>query len=90
MVTSIVYGYLSMSVSVEQEKEIKSPNRSFIVSIVVVTAIVAVIGYLTAITPNFSWKDGLLLAVILFICGFIPSYYIYRLRQKKEEDADDE
>lgn len=90
MLTAIVAAYLSMSISVEHEKEIKNPKKSFIVSMVVLTVIGTGVAYLTSITPNFGWKDGLLLGVILFICGFIPVYYIYNLRVKQRQDLEDE
>ncbi|WP_242222220.1 hypothetical protein [Bacillus cereus group sp. BfR-BA-01380] len=90
MLTSIVAAYLSMSISVEHEKEIKDPKKSFIISMAVLTIIGTGVAYLTSITPNFGWKDGLLLGVILFICGFIPVYYVYNLRVKQGQDLEDE
>ncbi|MDF9763501.1 tellurite resistance protein TehA-like permease [Peribacillus simplex] len=90
ILTSVVSAYLSMSVSVEHEKEIKKYKKSFIISMVVLTVIVATVAYLTSITPNFGWIDGLILGAILFICGFIPVYYLYRLRMKQEQDLEDD
>ena len=90
MVTTIVYLYLSMSVSVEHEKELKNPKKSFIISLAVLTVIVLAVAYLTSITPNFGWTEGLILGVILFICGLIPMYYVYKLRIKQEQDLEDE
>lgn len=85
ILTSVVYAYLSMSVSVEHEKEIKNPKKSFIISIIVLAVFTVVFAYLVSITPNFGWEEGLILAVVLFICGFVPVYYIYRLRLKQKE-----
>ncbi|MCM3737580.1 hypothetical protein M3215_17705 [Bacillus cytotoxicus] len=90
MLTAIVAGYLSMSVSVEHEKEIKDPKKSFIVSMVVLTVVAAAFTYLTSITPNFGWGDGLLIGTIVFICGIIPVVYIYKLRVKQVQDLEDE
>ncbi|HEY2420324.1 MAG TPA: hypothetical protein VGI04_02855 [Neobacillus sp.] len=90
ILTSVVSGYLSMSVSVENEREIKNPKKSFVISILVLTVIAAAVAYLTLITPKFGWTDGLLLGVILFICGFIPLYYVYHLRVKNEQEWEDE
>ncbi|MFO1446251.1 hypothetical protein KDN24_24210 [Bacillus sp. Bva_UNVM-123] len=90
MVTTIVYLYLSMSVSVEHEKELKNPKKSFIISLAVLTVIVLAVAYLISITPNFGWTEGLILGVVLFICGLIPMYYVYKLRIKQEQDLEDE
>ncbi|KXY48322.1 hypothetical protein AB3U43_01595 (plasmid) [Bacillus cereus] len=90
ILTSIVSAYLSMSISVEQERAIINPQKSFIIRLVVLAVIVVFIAYLISITPNYGWKDGLLLGSILLICGFIPMYYVYRLRLKQRQDLQDE
>ncbi|MEI4804442.1 hypothetical protein ACIGHG_07100 [Bacillus sp. NPDC077411] len=90
MLTTVVAGYLSMSIGVEHEKEIKDPKKSFIIGMVVLTVIVAVFAYLTSITPNFGWGDGLLIGAIIFICGFIPIVYVYKLRVKQVQELEDE
>ncbi|MFF2242316.1 hypothetical protein ACFVUU_30145 [Bacillus thuringiensis] len=90
ILTSVVSAYLSISVSVEHEKEIKNPKKSLIVSMVVLIIIVVTVAYLTSITPTFSWISGLLVGAIIFICGCIPMYYVYRLRIKQEQDLEDE
>ncbi|SFI40557.1 MULTISPECIES: hypothetical protein [unclassified Bacillus (in: firmicutes)] len=90
MLTTVVAGYLSMSIGVEHEKEIKDPKKSFIIGMVVLTVIVAVFAYLTSITLNFGWGDGLLIGAIIFICGFIPIVYAYKLRVKQVQELEDE
>ncbi|MDY0854339.1 hypothetical protein SPE26_23505 [Bacillus thuringiensis] len=90
ILTSVVSAYLSMSVSVEHEKEMRNPKKLLIVSMVVLTIIVGTVAYLISITPKFGWIDGLLVGAILFICGCIPMYYVYRLRVKQEQDLEDE
>ena len=54
--------------------------------------IIAVVafGYLVSITPNFGWLNSLFLGAVLFICGFIPLYYAYRLRVKQAKESEDE
>lgn len=90
ILTSIVSAYLSMNISVEQERAIINHQKSFIIRLVVLAVIVVFIAYLISITPNYGWKDGLLLGSILLICGFIPMYYVYRLRLKQRQDLQDE
>jgi predicted neutral ceramidase superfamily lipid hydrolase len=89
ILTSVVYAYLSMSVNVENEKEVKQPQKSFYVSIVVLSIIVLTVGCLTSLAPDSTPIDGLIIGAILFICGFIPIYYIYRLREKHNQDLED-
>ena len=86
ILTSVVSAYLSMSISVESEKENNNPKKSFWISTVVLLAIMSVVAYLTSITPNYGWKEGILLGLIILICGIIPVYYVYRLRKKKQDD----
>ncbi|MEH7444862.1 hypothetical protein V7201_21395 [Bacillus sp. JJ1122] len=89
ILTSVVYAYLSMRENVEKEKEVKQPRKSFFVSIAVLSIIVLTVGYLTFISPDSTSIDGLIIGTILFICGIIPVYYIYRLREKQNQDFED-
>ena len=93
ILSAIVYSYLSMSVSLEHERKMRNPRKSFVVGLVVVAVISTTIAYLVSITPDFDWMDGLLVGAIVFICSFIPLYYIYRLRVKQAlefSDGDEE
>ena len=89
IVTSAVFAYLSMSVNVENEKTVENPKKSFSIGMVILSVIVILVAYLTSITPNYGWREGVLLGVILFICGLIPLTYIYRLRVKEQADFED-
>ncbi|WP_426332734.1 hypothetical protein ACN9MH_15650 [Paenibacillus silvae] len=89
IVTSVVYAYLSISTSVENEKALQNPKKSFVVSIIVLIAIATAVAYLT-IAKNFGWTNGVVIGVILFICGFIPFYYVYRLRERQIKDLNDD
>lgn len=89
MVTTIVYAYLSMSTNVEHETDNRSPKKSLIISLIVISVIVAGITVFTSITPGFNWLDGLIIGGILFICGVIPFIYLYRIRVKRAMELED-
>lgn len=82
ILTSVVSAYLSMSVSIEHEKENINPKKSFMISLTVLTAIVVISASLISITPGYGWGEGLLVGGVIFICGLTPLYYVYRLRMK--------
>jgi hypothetical protein len=82
ILTSVVSAYLSMSVSIEYEKENINPKKSFMISLIVLTAIVVISASLISITPGYGWGEGLLVGGVIFICGLTPLYYVYRLRMK--------
>lgn len=90
ILTTIIYGYLSMGISIEHEKKIKNPKKSFALSLVVLIIITVAVGYFVSITPHFNWLNGLFFGTLAFICGFIPCYYIYRLRIKQKLEFEDE
>lgn len=90
IMTAIVYNYLNMSVSVENEKRPKKPVNSFIISFIVVTIIAVAFGVLTSITPDFNWDDGLLIGGTIFVSTIIPISYIYRLRIKQQKDMEED
>jgi hypothetical protein len=90
MLTTVVYTYMTMSVSVEHETKMKDPKKSLMISLVVLTLIALVVAYLTSMTPNFGYGNGALIGAIIFICGYIPCHYVYRLRQKQQKDLEDD
>jgi fatty acid desaturase len=89
MITSIVYAYLTMSTSVEHEKQIKNPRKSFVMSFVIILVIALVLAYLVSITPGYSWGTGALVAAIVVICGAIPIFYVFHLRMKQLKDFEE-
>ncbi|WP_106767066.1 hypothetical protein [Paenibacillus faecalis] len=89
ILTGVVNAYLSMSLSVEHE-QIRNPRKSLAMSVLVLAAVAAGTAYLTSNTPNLEGTEGLLLGIILFICGLVPLVYVYRLRVKQQQDAEDE
>ncbi|HDR7892371.1 hypothetical protein ABEY61_21325 [Bacillus toyonensis] len=90
IITSVVSAYLSMSINVQQEHTKKNPKKSLLTSLLVLVVIVLGTSYLTSISPESSTRDGLLLGIILFICGLIPILYVYKLRMKQLADLVEE
>lgn len=89
MISIIIYTYLTMSTSVDHEKQIKSPKKSLMIGLLVVLVIAITLGFFTSITPGFNWGNGALISSIIIFCGAIPVYYIYRLRLKKLDDIEE-
>ena len=89
MITSIVYAYLTMSTSVEHEKQIKNPKKSLIISLLTIIIIAMIVAYFISITPGYGWGTGMLISAILFVCGSIPIVYVYYLRIKYLADLEE-
>jgi quinol-cytochrome oxidoreductase complex cytochrome b subunit len=89
MFTVIVLAYLSMNISVDSERSTNT-NRSFFISIAVIFIIAIAVCVLIANTPGFNLSNGALIGGIIFVCALIPSYYIYRLRKRREEDFEED
>ena len=90
ILSSVVYSYLSLSISVEHEKEIKRPFRSFLLSLFVLLVIGSITAYLTSVTSGFNWSNGVLFGGIIFVCGLIAMNYVYRLRKKQQTEWEDD
>lgn len=81
MITSIVYAYLSMGISVDYEDERKSAKKSLVLSLGVVALIAIIIGICIALTDGPM--NGVIIGGIIFLC-FLPSaLFVYYLRRKK-------
>lgn len=55
-------------------------------SLVVHILISIAIGLFVSLTDGFTKINGVIMGVILFICGLIPIVYIYNLRTKRQDD----
>ncbi|MFD1066062.1 hypothetical protein [Oceanobacillus locisalsi] len=82
IITAIVSAYLSMNISIDHETSEKSPEKGLAISLVVTVFISIVIGILSSLGEGIPAMNGILIGGIIFICGFIPSFYVYRLRKK--------
>ncbi|CEG22805.1 hypothetical protein BN1080_01740 [Planococcus massiliensis] len=89
MLTTVVYAYVSMSTSVDHEREKRSPKKSLAIGLIVTITIAAGVVVLTAMTPGFAWADGFLIGGILCVCGLVPLVYIYRLRMKRTMELEE-
>jgi len=90
IITTIISAYLSMSISVDNERKNHSPKKSFLISLLVIFLISTAIGIFTWMTDGFTIFSGILIGSVLFICFLIPAYYVYYLRIKRQEDEFDE
>ena len=86
IITSIISAYLSMSISADHESNKINPQKRFSISLVVLLLTSIIIGYLVTLTDGYHINDGIIIGGILFICGLIPTVYIYYLRTKQQED----
>lgn len=59
------------------------------VSLTVLLLIAAAVMILTSSAANTGWAEGLGMGAILFICGFIPIYYVFKLRKEQQRDQDE-
>lgn len=89
ILTTVVYLYLSMGISVDHESEKRSPKKGLSISLIVLFLTSVIITILIALTDGFNFIDGTIFGSILFICGLVPAIYIYRLRKRKLDDLED-
>jgi hypothetical protein len=87
ILSSVVYSYLSLSISVEHEKDLFD---LFLLSLFVLLVIGSITAYLTSVTSGFNWSDGVLFGGIIFVGGLIPMNYVYRLRKKQQNEWEDD
>ncbi|MBD7935799.1 hypothetical protein H9655_02050 [Cytobacillus sp. Sa5YUA1] len=86
IITGVVLAYLSMSISTDHEDHKINPRKSLIISLAILIFISTIVGFLVSVTEGFSIINGVIVGVILFICGFIPIIYIYFLRKNRQEE----
>lgn len=89
LISSITSMFLNSKINVDFEKDNKNPKTGLILSILVVIAISVVSGIMISKGDSFDKINGILSGVLIFVCGLIPSFYIYKLRKEKLENLED-
>lgn len=82
IITAVVSAYLSMNISVDHETSGKSPEKGLTTSLMITALISIVIGILISLSEGTPATTGILIGGIVFICGGIPCFYVYRLRKR--------
>lgn len=90
VITGIIAAYQSATVSVEQEKKNITPNKGFIITLIIISLLVIISGVLNSVIDGLSWMNAVIMPGILFICCIIPAYYVFRLRKKRDDELDDD
>src|SRR5699024_5950543 len=80
LLTGVISGYLSLSISIDHESEERSPKKGFITSLIVAALISIVVGFFVSWTDGFGPINGIVIASIIFICSLAPILYIHYLR----------
>jgi len=90
ILTSIILGYLNLSISVdsyESEKQIrKTPYYLIVIGCLVVGV---VFGLLTKLISNSSVQDSTITGLVIFLCflcSFSFGYFLIKKRSKDEEE----
>lgn len=89
IITAFVSAYLSMSISADHEDNKMNPLKNLIISLIILILITTIVGFFVSLTQGFSLINGVIVGVILFICGLIPIIYIYYLRKKRQDKDSD-
>lgn len=84
IISMTIYLYLSVSVSVDHETNKKNPRKGLTISLVVLLLITILSGFLVAMSDGSSIITGVITGGIIFVCGFVPIVYIYKLRKKQQ------
>lgn len=82
MISTIVYLFLSMRVSVDHEPATRSPKKGFAIATTISVIISIVIGVFVSISDGYGAINGIITGAITFICFLVPSFYLYYIRMK--------
>ncbi|MBR2565161.1 MAG: hypothetical protein IKE29_11130 [Paenibacillus sp.] len=88
--TAAISAYLSMSISADHENNKINPQKRFSISLVILILISTIIVFFVSRTDGSNIIDGAMIGGILFICGLIPTVYIYNLRTKRQDEDHEE
>lgn len=87
IVAMTINAYLSMNISADHENDKKPAKKGLIISVIVVAVISITIGILTALSEGSTAKDGIIIGLVILICGLASSLFVFNLRRKKEVES---
>ena len=87
IVAVTILAYLSMNVSVDHENDKKPAKKGLIISLIVVAVISIAIGILTTLSQGSTAKDGIIIGLVILICGLAPSLLVFNLRRKRDDGS---
>ncbi|MCD8511405.1 MAG: hypothetical protein LRY73_17105 [Bacillus sp. (in: Bacteria)] len=89
IITTIVYAYLQMDISVDNEENDKAPSKySYGIGFIISLVIAAIIAFVVLADNPMLVK--LLAMALLFIATFTPFAFVLFLKNKKAKDLHDE
>lgn len=68
IITTVISAYLSMSISADHERIKTNPQKSLIISLIVLVLISTSVGFFVSNTNGYNIINGLIMGGLLFIC----------------------
>lgn len=87
IVAMTIFAYLSMNISVDHENDKKPAKIGLSISLIVVAALSIAIGILTTLSEGSTVKDGIIIGLVILICGLMPSFLVFNLRRKRDDGS---
>ncbi|MDX6152715.1 hypothetical protein [Marinococcus sp. PL1-022] len=85
-VTIAVMAFLHLGISVDHERVKASPKTRRNGALGVLIFFSILIAVFTSLQNGSTTISGVLLGVVIFVCGGLPLWYIYSLRKRQQED----
>ncbi|GEK59963.1 hypothetical protein CHL76_14635 [Marinococcus halophilus] len=86
IVTSVVLAYLSINISVDQERTKASPQKSRNRNFGVLFFVAILLSVFTAFLDGSTVISGLIIGLVVLVCGGVPLWYVYLLRKRRQEE----
>lgn len=89
IVTTAILALLSANISVDYESDRKSESakKGLVISLSAVALISITVGVFTAFSEGHNVTDGIITGLVFLVCGFIPFFFLYTLRKKKNDGS---
>ncbi len=86
MTAMIVLILLSINISVEYDRSKRSAKQILKIGLLILLAVSGMIALLISITPGYDILNGLMMGLVLFICGLLVLSYVYLVKKDTEEE----
>lgn len=85
-ITAAVMAYLHLGISVDHEQARASPKKRRNGALGVLIFFSLLIAVFTSLQNGSTTISGVLIGVVIFVCGVVPLWYLYSLRKRQREE----
>ena len=91
IVTSVILGYLNLSISVDEYETHNGKKQGpYYKNVILSMGVGVIFSVITILTPEGTIRDAVIIGGVMFLCFLVPFTVVYYLRKKRSDENNDD